>query len=69
MACVDWTTSLLMTPLIMSNVLSIRPLDTEPSEEDDGLKAGVAPNNQETVGSLEFKPWGKHCLPTINGYM
>lgn len=45
-------TSSLMIPLIRSNVLSIGPLeedvDEDEDDEDDGLKAGVAPSNQET---------------------
>lgn len=49
MPCVDLTTSSLMTPLMTSNVLSIGPLEGD--EADDaagGLKAGVAPGNQDT---------------------
>lgn len=47
MPWVDLTTSSLMNPLIRSNVLSIGPLEDD-DDEDDGLKAGVAPSNQET---------------------
>ena len=46
MPWVDLTKSSLMTPLMTSNVLSIGPLDGGGVEDED-LKAGVAPSNQE----------------------
>lgn len=46
MPCVDLTTSSLMTALMRSNVVSIGPLEAD--DDDGGLKAGVAPSNQET---------------------
>ena len=47
MPCVDLTTSSLMTLLMTSNVFSIGPLEAD-DDDEGGLKAGVAPSNQET---------------------
>lgn len=37
-----------MTALMMSNVLSIGPLEGGVADDDGGLKAGVAPGKVET---------------------
>lgn len=37
-----------MTPLMMSNVLSIGPLEGGVADDDAGLKAAVAPGNMDT---------------------
>ena len=38
-----------MTPLMTSNVLSIGPPEGGVADDDGGLKAGVAPGNEETT--------------------
>lgn len=40
-----------MTPLMVSNVLSMGPLEEDVADDDEGLKAGVAPGNMDTRDS------------------